>query len=57
MQTIYYKGQYININFNQAACYVVLFDGVDYFNRFFNTFIGAKRGISKFNKDKGLDYV
>ena len=54
MQTIYYKGQYININFNDSACYIVLFDGVEYSTQYFNTFIGAKRGITKFNKDKGL---
>ncbi len=50
MQTIYYHGQYININFDSLPCYVVFYDGNDFFTKQFKTFIGAKRGITKFNK-------
>ena len=54
MQTIFYKGQYINVNFDRCACYVVFFDGNDYTTKHFKTFLGAKRGITKFNKELGV---
>jgi hypothetical protein len=50
MQTIYYKGQYININFNTNLCYVVFYHLGEYSTKQYKSFIGAKRGITKFIK-------
>ena len=49
MNTIFYKNQYINININTNHCYVVFNYGNDFIHVKYNSFIGAKRGITKFN--------